>query len=53
MDWIEQNHLYSFLSIAKGSCEPPVLLEITYCGTAPEDKPILLCGKGITFNRSE
>ncbi|XP_055844532.1 cytosol aminopeptidase-like [Episyrphus balteatus] len=50
MDWIQQNHLNSFLYIAKGSCEPPVLLEINYCGTSPEDKPILLLGKGITFN---
>uniref|UniRef100_A0A1B0AIZ5 Cytosol aminopeptidase n=1 Tax=Glossina pallidipes TaxID=7398 RepID=A0A1B0AIZ5_GLOPL len=50
MDWIEQQHLNSFLTIAKGSCEPPVLLEISYCGTAPEDKPILLLGKGMTFN---
>jgi len=50
MEWIEQQHLNSFLAIAKGSCEPPVLLEISYCGTAPEDKPILLIGKGITFN---
>ncbi|XP_055904537.1 cytosol aminopeptidase-like [Eupeodes corollae] len=50
MDWIQQNHLNSFLYIAKGSCEPPILLEINYCGTAPEDKPVLLVGKGITFN---
>uniref|UniRef100_A0A1A9WC21 Cytosol aminopeptidase n=1 Tax=Glossina brevipalpis TaxID=37001 RepID=A0A1A9WC21_9MUSC len=50
MEWIEQQHLNSFLTIAKGSCEPPVLLEISYCGTAPEDKPILLLGKGMTFN---
>lgn len=50
MDWLEQNHLNSFLIIARGSCEPPVFLEITYCGTNPEDKPILLVGKGMTFN---
>ncbi|KAH8398232.1 hypothetical protein KR222_009066 [Zaprionus bogoriensis] len=50
MDWIEENHLNSFLMVAKGSCEPPVVLEITYCGTAPEDKPILLLGKGLTYN---
>lgn len=50
MEWIEQNRLNSFLMIAKGSCEPPVILEISYCGTAPEDKPILLLGKGMTFN---
>ncbi|SPP74247.1 cytosol aminopeptidase [Drosophila guanche] len=50
MDWIESKNLSSFLMVAKGSCEPPVILEISYCGTAPEDKPILLLGKGLTFN---
>ncbi|EDV56137.1 cytosol aminopeptidase [Drosophila erecta] len=50
MDWIEMNHLNSFLMIAKGSCEPPVVLEVSYCGTAPEDRPILLLGKGLTYN---
>ncbi|XP_033251120.1 cytosol aminopeptidase-like [Drosophila miranda] len=50
MDWIESKSLNSFLMVAKGSCEPPIILEIAYCGTAPEDKPILLLGKGITFN---
>ncbi|KAH8384643.1 hypothetical protein KR093_003952 [Drosophila rubida] len=50
MDWIEENRLNSFLMVAKGSCEPPVVLEVTYCGTAPEDKPIMLLGKGLTYN---
>ncbi|TDG51134.1 hypothetical protein AWZ03_002497 [Drosophila navojoa] len=50
MDWIEMQRMHAFLMIAKGSCEPPVLLEISYCGTSPEDKPILFVGKGITFN---
>ncbi|ALC41017.1 S-Lap7 [Drosophila busckii] len=50
MDWIEMQRMHAFLMIAKGSCEPPVLLEISYCGTAPEDKPVLFVGKGITFN---
>ncbi|XP_026842447.1 cytosol aminopeptidase [Drosophila persimilis] len=50
LDWIESKSLNSFLMVAKGSCEPPIILEIAYCGTAPEDKPILLLGKGITFN---
>ncbi|XP_017106726.1 cytosol aminopeptidase [Drosophila bipectinata] len=50
MDWIETQRLNAFLMIAKGSCEPPVFLEISYCGTVPEDKPILFVGKGITFN---
>ncbi|EDW47762.1 GM20256 [Drosophila sechellia] len=47
---IEAQRLNAFVMIAKGSCEPPVLLELSYCGTAPDDKPILFVGKGITFN---
>ncbi|SPP76682.1 cytosol aminopeptidase-like [Drosophila guanche] len=50
MDWIENQKLHSFLMIAKGSCEPPVVMELSYCGTSPEDKPILFVGKGMTFN---
>ncbi|KAH8235088.1 hypothetical protein KR032_008756 [Drosophila birchii] len=50
MDWMEFQRMHSFLMIAKGSCEPPVLLEIAYCGTSPDDKPVLFLGKGITFN---
>ncbi|KAH8237110.1 hypothetical protein KR038_004261 [Drosophila bunnanda] len=50
MEWIENNQLNSFLMVAKGSCEPPVILEVSYCGTAPEDRPILLLGKGLTYN---
>ncbi|ALC41007.1 S-Lap5 [Drosophila busckii] len=50
MDWIEENRLNSFLMVAKGSCEPPVVLEVNYCGSSPEDKPILLLGKGLTYN---
>ncbi|XP_017135155.1 cytosol aminopeptidase [Drosophila miranda] len=50
MDWIETQRLHSFLMIAKGSCEPPVLMELSYCGAEPEDKPIMFVGKGITFN---
>ncbi|KAH8308839.1 cytosol aminopeptidase [Drosophila kikkawai] len=50
MDWIETQNLNSFLMVAKGSCEPPIILEISYCGTSPEERPILLLGKGLTFN---
>ncbi|KAH8415506.1 hypothetical protein KR222_001215, partial [Zaprionus bogoriensis] len=50
MHWIEGQRMNSFLMIAKGSCEPPVLMEISYCGTAPEDKPVMFLGNGITFN---
>lgn len=50
MDWIEQQRMHSLLMIAKGSCEPPVLMEISYCGTSPDDHPVLFVANGITFN---
>ncbi|KAH8299622.1 hypothetical protein KR044_003528 [Drosophila immigrans] len=50
MDWIEAQGINSFLMVAKGSCEPPILLEINYVGANPEDKGIVLLGKGLTFN---
>lgn len=42
----------AFLSVAKGSEEPPVFLELHYNGS-PDSKqaPLLLVGKGITFDR--
>lgn len=39
----------AFLAVAKGSHEPPKLIEIHYHG-APNTQPIVLVGKGITFD---
>lgn len=39
----------SFLSVARGSDEPPVFLEMHY-NNAPNTKPIVFVGKGITFD---
>ena len=36
----------AFLSIAKGSDEAPWLMEIRYSGGDPEQKPLVLVGKG-------
>lgn len=49
--WAESKKMGSFLSVTRGSAEPPVFLEITYNG-APnsKDAPICLVGKGITFD---
>lgn len=49
-DWIKANNMVGFLTIARSSCEPPVFLEITYCGGMKDEKPILLIGTGCTFN---
>ncbi|XP_017273583.1 cytosol aminopeptidase isoform X2 [Kryptolebias marmoratus] len=49
--WIEEQQMGAFLSVAKGSEEPPVFLELHYNGS-PDSKqpPLLLVGKGITFD---
>lgn len=42
----------SFLSVAKGSEEPPVFLEIHYTGSPnATEAPLVFVGKGITFDR--
>lgn len=50
MDWIETQNMTSFLSVGKSSCEPPIFLEINYCGDENSSRPILLVGQGLTFN---
>lgn len=50
--WIEEQEMGSFLSVAKGSDEPPVFLEIHYRGSPnASDAPLVFVGKGITFDR--
>ncbi len=40
----------ALLSVAKGSRQPPKLIEMNYQGGKKTDKPIVLVGKGITFD---
>ncbi|KAG7313989.1 hypothetical protein KOW79_022485 [Hemibagrus wyckioides] len=49
--WIESEQMDAFLSVAKGSEEPPVFLEVHYTGS-PDSKqpPLVLVGKGVTFD---
>jgi len=49
-DWIEHMKFNAFMAVARGSCEPPVVLDVAYCGGPQDMKPILLVGKGITFD---
>lgn len=49
-EWAEQQGMGSYLSVTRGSAEPPVFLEITYNGSPGDQKPICLVGKGITFD---
>ncbi|XP_059607411.1 cytosol aminopeptidase-like isoform X2 [Phlebotomus argentipes] len=48
--WAQGLGMESFLSVSKGSDEPPVFLEMTYQGAAADQKPLCLVGKGITFD---
>ncbi|XP_017778838.1 PREDICTED: cytosol aminopeptidase-like [Nicrophorus vespilloides] len=49
-DWIEHTKMNAFMAVARGSCEPPILLTMSYCGGPQDLKPILIVGKGITFD---
>jgi len=46
---LEKLGMHSFLSVSKGSDHPPRLLELHYQGN-PKQDPIILVGKGITFD---
>lgn len=51
--WAEEQRMGSYLSVTRGSAEPPVFLELTYMGAGPtnkNDQPVCLIGKGITFD---
>jgi leucyl aminopeptidase len=40
----------SFLSVSRGSRQPAKLIVLNYSGGKKEDKPIVLVGKGLTFD---
>ncbi|MDB5803448.1 MAG: leucyl aminopeptidase [Betaproteobacteria bacterium] len=46
----EELKMGSFLSVAAGSRQPPKFIIMEHKGGKPEDKPIVLVGKGITFD---
>ena len=47
---IEKLGMGSFLAVAQGSDEPPRLIVLRYSGAARSAKPLVLVGKGITFD---
>ncbi len=47
---IEKLGMGSFLSVAQGSDEPPRFIVLRYDGAANGDAPVVLVGKGITFD---
>jgi leucyl aminopeptidase len=47
---LERLGMGSFLSVAKGSDEAPKFIIMNYAGGKPGEKPVVLVGKGITFD---
>jgi leucyl aminopeptidase len=47
---MEKLGMGALLSVAKGSRQPPKLIELSYRGGAKSAKPVVLVGKGITFD---
>lgn len=49
--WAELQGMGAFLAVAKGSCQEPVFLEISFHGSGDfKERPIVLVGKGCTFD---
>ena len=47
---IEALGMGSFLAVAQGSAEPPRFIVLKYQGAGKKDAPVVLVGKGITFD---
>ncbi|VEN51679.1 unnamed protein product, partial [Callosobruchus maculatus] len=48
--WAETQQMNAFLAASQGSCEPPIFLELSYYGACKDERPVILIGKGITYN---
>lgn len=48
--WAINRKMGSFAAISKSSVQPPLYVEISYTGTDESKKPLLLIGKGVTFD---
>lgn len=50
-EWARERNMNAFLSVTKGSAEPPVFLELNYRGSdSYDEKPLAIVGKGVTFD---
>lgn len=47
---VEKLGMGAFMAVAKGSKEPLQLIELSYSGAAKSEPPVVLVGKGITFD---
>ena len=48
LDWIRSQNMNAYLAVSQGSANPPKFIEMEYNGS--NEKPIVLVGKGLTFN---
>jgi cytosol aminopeptidase len=48
--WAEEKKMGAFLSVTRGSEEPPRFLEMNYKGASSDNKPVVLVGKLYKFN---
>jgi leucyl aminopeptidase len=49
-DYLEELGMNALLSVGKGSAEPPRLIVLEYHGAPDRVRPVVLVGKGITFD---
>ncbi len=50
MDELEQLGMNALVAVGKGSAEPPRLIVLEYRGAGDTGRPVVLVGKGITFD---
>lgn len=43
-EWAQENDMHSFLSVSRGSCEPPKFLELSYKNNSGSEAPYVLVG---------
>lgn len=48
--WAASHDMGGFAAIGKSSVQPPLYVEISYYGAEPKNRPIVLIGKGVTFD---
>jgi len=49
-EWAKSMEMGSFLSVSRGSIEPAKFLEMKYNGSDESSSPVVLVGKGVTFD---
>ncbi len=47
---MEKQKMGALLAVARGSHQPPKLIALEYQGAGKKDKPVVLVGKGVTFD---